>query len=257
VGADMLERPERRVLVVDSHRCSAESLAIAIDAHEGLCCVGTTASADAALEATVRGRPDVVLVELDLPGVPVGQLVAELRRWCPGLAVLAIAGCLDASQIAAVARDGVCGLVRRSSSLRDVIAALRTARGGRLTMDAVVLDAMTSQAARPEPRTSVEVAGVRLTPREREVLELLCQANDARGIATRLGISIHTTRGYLKTLLAKFGAHSQVELVVRARAGDPVAAPPLDPAVVAPVAAAPAEPIALEGVGRLPATSVA
>ena len=57
-----------------------------------------------------------------------------------------------------------------------------------------------------------------LTPRERRVLELLAQGRDVRGIARELAISVHTCRGYVKALLSKLGAHSQLEAVAAARA---------------------------------------
>jgi DNA-binding CsgD family transcriptional regulator len=71
--------------------------------------------------------------------------------------------------------------------------------------------------------------GVHLTPRERQVLVLLAGASDVRGIARELGISVHTVRDHVKSLLSKFGVHTQLELVVRAQqlgiVGEPAAPP--------------------------------
>ena len=210
-----LDRSERRVLVIDDHRSFAEALAIAIDAEPGLRCVAIAATAAEGLAAVSASHPDVALVDLQLPDGSGTDLVPRLHEVQPGLPVLALTAYADAPSVAAAAEAGVCAFLRKECSVRDIVATVETAGDRPMVIDADTLAAMMrTPAIRPRPVS--HHPDVVLTPREREVLRLLSEAFDAQGIAKRLGISIHTTRDYVKSLLAKLDAHTQLEAVVRA-----------------------------------------
>jgi DNA-binding NarL/FixJ family response regulator len=205
---------ERTVLIIDDHRSFAEALAIAIDAQLDLRCVAIADTAADGVDAAIRCRPDVVLVDMRLPDASGPSLVVQLLTMQPNLPVLALTAYADAASVAAAAHAGVCAFLRKECSIQDILATLRMAGDGPMTIDAGTLGAMMQAPRRVE---TVDVDGMRLTPREQEVLDLLAQAYDAQGIARRLGISVHTTRGYVKALLSKLNAHSQLEAVVHAR----------------------------------------
>jgi DNA-binding NarL/FixJ family response regulator len=207
---------ERTVLIIDDHRSFAEALAIAVDAQVGLSCVAIAGNGAEGIDAVMRCRPDVVVVDMRLPDTSGPALISKLQAACPGLPVLALTAYADAASVAAAAQAGVCAFLRKECSVNDIVSSLRTAGDGPLAIDATTLGAMMSRPRLPAPQR-VEGGGVRLTPREQEVLGLLAEANDAQGIARQLGISIHTIRGYVKALLAKLEAHSQLEAVVRAK----------------------------------------
>jgi DNA-binding NarL/FixJ family response regulator len=215
-GGTSAATTERNVLIIDDHRSFAEALAIAIDAQVGLSCVAIAGSGAEGLDAVLRCRPDVVVVDMRLPDTSGPALVLKLQTVQPGLPVLALTAYADAANVAAAAQAGVCGFLRKECSVDDIVSSLRTAGAGPLAIDATTLGAMMSQPRPPVP-PPVLAGAVRLTPREREVLGLLAEANDARRIARQLGVSIHTIRGYVKALLAKLEAHSQLEAVVRAK----------------------------------------
>ena len=104
---------------------------------------------------------------------------------------------------------GAAGFLAKDGSLDDVLSALRTARRGSLILPATVL----AEFSRP----GIPVAPgpeATLTPRELEVLRLLGQGRDPRSIAKELGVSLHTCRGFVKSILAKLDVHSQLEAVV-------------------------------------------
>jgi DNA-binding NarL/FixJ family response regulator len=208
--------PDRRVLIVDDHRSFAEALAFAIEAQEGLTCVAIAATAAEGFTAATRTRPDIVLVDMRLPDASGPVLVTKLHQFLPDLAIIALTAYADAASVSAAAQSGVCAFLRKECSVQEILATLRTAGEGPMMVDAATLGAMTQVALEPQRRT-VEVDGIRLTPREHEVLDLLAQAFDVRGVARRLGVSIHTVRGYVKSILAKFDAHTQLEAVVKAR----------------------------------------
>lgn len=218
-------RDERTVLIVDDHRSFAEALAIAIDMESGLRCVALAETAAEGLDAALRWQPDVALVDMYLPDDHGGGLVSRLRERHEDLAVLAVTAHADAATVAAAAQAGVCGFLRKECSVEDILDAISSAGRGSLTIDASTLGAMLAPRSGPPARTAA--GEVHLTPREHEVLDLLSRAHDVASIARRLGVSIHTVRGYVKALLAKLDAHSQLEAVVRAKAlGLVVDAPP-------------------------------
>jgi DNA-binding NarL/FixJ family response regulator len=215
---------ERRVLIVDDHRSFAEALAIAIDAEPGLRCAAIASTAAEGLATAVRTRPDLVVIDLQLPDAPGLSLVAKLHRASPDLPILALTAYADAANVAAAARAGVCAFFRKECTVRSILDGLHTAGDGPLRIDADTLSAMTlavtppaSPGSRgPSSAERGDIDGIHLTPREREVLELLAQACDASSIARRFGISLHTIRGHVKAILAKLDAHTQLEAVVRA-----------------------------------------
>lgn len=206
---------ERTVMIVDDHRSYAEALAIAIDVEEGLRCVAIAGTATEGMAAVLRFTPDVVVIDLNLPDGHGHTLMARLHELRADLPVLALTAYADAANVALVAQAGACAFLRKECSVREVIASIRSAGDGPMSIDASTLGAMLTPSV--PPRESSDAGGVHLTPREHEVLALLADALDAQAIARRLGVSIHTVRGYLKSLLAKLEAHSQLEAVVRAK----------------------------------------
>lgn len=207
----------RRVLIVDDHRSFADALSIAIEIEPDMTCVANEATGREALRAAMRARPDVALVDLHLPDGPGVAVITALRDLLPGLAVLAVTAYADAATVAAAAQAGVCGFLRKECRVAELVTAIRHAEDRAMSIDTATLAEMMRQVARPVAGSLPILDGLRLTPRELEVLDLLSQARDVQGIARRLGISIHTARGYVKSLLAKFEVHTQLELVVRAR----------------------------------------
>jgi DNA-binding NarL/FixJ family response regulator len=204
-----------RVLVVDDHRTFAELLARALDAEPDLTCVGHSLNAEDGISAAIRLAPDIVLMDLQLPDRDGISATSELTSRDPELKVLILTAHASPIEMTRAGTAGASGFLAKDGSLDDVLSALRTARRGSLILPAAVLAEFTRPAtpARPGPAST-------LTPRELEVLGLLGKGLDPRGIAKQLGVSLHTCRGYVKSILAKLGVHSQLEAVVLAsRAG--------------------------------------
>jgi DNA-binding NarL/FixJ family response regulator len=201
------------VLVVDDHQTFADLLAIALRAEPSLSYVGHAGTSAEARELVARLRPDVVLMDVQLPDSDGISTTEQLVAEHPQLRVVILTAHAEPSMVARAAVAGACGFLPKDGALRDVLQALRTAHRGGMVVPAHllagVLNASTERAARPAP-TSM------LTSREREVLQLMARGLDARAISGGLGISVHTCRGYVKSILAKLDAHSQLEAVMKA-----------------------------------------
>ena len=196
-----------RVLVVDDHLTFAELLARALDAEDDMVCVGHARDADEAVLLVGQLRPDLVLMDLELPGRDGISVTAQLTAEYPDLKVLILTAHAGAGELTRAGAAGACGFLAKDGSLDEVLDALRTAHCGSLMLPAQLAAGFAQQPA----SGAVDVG---LTPRELEVLRLLGQGRDPRGIARELGVSLYTCRGYVKSVLAKLDVHSQLEAVV-------------------------------------------
>ena len=196
------------VLVVDGHQTFAELLGHALTGQPDLSYAGHARTGAEALRLAAEVRPDVILLDPELSDAD-GIAIAELIRVRqPETRVVILTASTEQALIGRATAAGAAGYLSKHGPLSDVLNALRTAHGGRMTVSTDILARLL--------RSTSPVSGPRsggLTTREDEVLQLMAAGLDARAIARRLGISVHTCRGYVKAVLAKLGAHSQLEAV--------------------------------------------
>ena len=209
-GADPI-----RVLVVDDHATLAGALAMAIDGQAGMHCVGSVVSIEGAAAAVVDLEPDIMLLDVLLPDGNGIDAIPRLKAARPAMRILVLTGHTNVDVLVRAAEAGASGFLPKQSTITAVIEAIRAASRGQTLVDgstlAVILGrlAESSRQAR-DAGGSVPV----LTRREHDVLALMGQGLDPGAIAIELGIRRSTARSYLKTLMAKLGAHSQLEVVV-------------------------------------------
>lgn len=204
-----------RVLIVDDHLVFSGAVEIAINAQDDLISIGAAASVAEALDAVGRQSPDVVLMDIRLPdgdGIEATKRIVALR---PGARVLILTAHTDVDIMARAASAGASGFLPKESSIRSVLRAIRVAANGQMVVDGSTLAAILGRLHRPaisSPGPDEEIPT--LTRREHDVLVLMGNGLDPHAIAGELGISLHTCRGYQKSIMAKLGAHSQLETVV-------------------------------------------
>ena len=196
------------VLVVDGHQTFAELLGVALRGQPDLRYVGHACNGEQALRLAAELRPDVILLDPELPDAD-GIAIAEmLRHRQPDTRVVILTASSEATLVGRATAAGAAGFLSKNGALGDVLHAVHTAHGGGMTVSTDILARLL--------RSTSPVVGPRgggLTAREHEVLELMGSGLDPRAIARRLGISVHTCRGYVKAVLAKLDAHSQLEAV--------------------------------------------
>ncbi|MBS2938847.1 response regulator transcription factor [Nocardioides sp. J2M5] len=208
-GDDGPEGPAtRRVLVVDDHRTVAELLRLALDAAPGLGCVGVAYDCRTAVRLVEELEPDVVLCDLHLgaermSGVEVARAVQATGTG----ATILITGDSTGMRLTTLHECGASGLLVKDGDLQVLLATVRDARRDQLVVDPSLLRML----SRPP------MAEVSLSPREGDVLRLMGQGKDVVRIARELGITTATCRGYVKALLHKLDAHTQLEAVVKAQ----------------------------------------
>jgi DNA-binding NarL/FixJ family response regulator len=209
--------PPTRVLVVDDHRAIGEALGRAVDSEPDLACVGVATSIEEAARIVVRTAVDAVVVDLDRPTRDVVERVRALKSAAPGPSVLVVLPDVTPDALATCARAGADAVLRRGGTLHDILEAVRAPVRGAIVVDAATLAGLpVAERPAPAPAPAPDEPSL-LTDRELDVLRLLGEGRDTRTISEQLHISLHTARGYVKSILAKLGAHTQLEAVVVAQ----------------------------------------
>lgn len=203
-----------RVLIIDDHSALAGALAFTIDGYPDLRCVGTAGTLAEAMTMVDRLRPDVVLLDVLLPDGNGIEAIPSIVASDPSMRVLVLTGHTDVDQLSRAASHGASGFLPKESPIAAVINAIRAAVAGHMLVDGPTLATILGRLAETSRRATPSVASVNLTRREADVLRLMGEGKDPQAISPLLGISLNTCRGYQKTLMAKLGAHSQLEAVV-------------------------------------------
>jgi DNA-binding NarL/FixJ family response regulator len=202
------KEPATDVVVVDDHRAFSELLALALTGEPDLRCVGTAATVAEGLALVDRLRPDVVVMDVQVGADDGVAATALLTGRYPELRVVVLTAHADRATLDRATAADACAVLPKDGSLTEILGALRTARRGGLVVHPRLLRRIvTTSQPGSAPCTPT------LTGREQEVLQLLADGLDARAAAKQLGISLHTCRGYIKSLLVKLEAHSQLQAV--------------------------------------------
>jgi len=203
-----------RVLVVDDHAVVREGLRAFLDLQDGIAVVGEAADGEAAVAAAEQLRPDVVLMDLVMPRLDGLGAMRVLRERVPVARVIVLTSFLDDDKLLPALRAGAAGYLLKNAAPAEVARAVRAAHAGEALLDPVVAARLIETlAAGDEPLD-------RLTPRERQVLELIGRGFPNKRIASELGISVKTVKTHVGHVLAKLGVTDRTQAAVAAvRAG--------------------------------------
>jgi DNA-binding NarL/FixJ family response regulator len=209
------ELARTRVLIVEDQRVLADALTIAIGAQPDLDCVGAAETVEEALRLTATVAPDVMLMDIHLPGVDGIAGTRKVKSAYPEVRVFILTADTTPDLFTDAAAAGAAGFLAKDSAFSDILAAIRTPPEGRIMVGGSTLAALLGELRRGvPPRAGPEGNWAGLTEREREVLSLMGEGLDPRAIAERLVVSLHTARGHVKNVMAKLQTHSQLEAVV-------------------------------------------
>ena len=194
------------VVLVEDHQVLADALELTLSADHRLTVVGTVGTVEAAIELVAGEPPDVVLMDIHLPGVDGLDGIHEVLRIAPTTRVIVLSADEAVDVIATAVAAGAAGYIPKTAPLRDIVAGIVRVHGGGVLFAPETLVRVSAHLR--QPRT-----GGDLTPREREVLQLLAEGIATEGIAQRLVVSSHTVRNHIRSILAKLDAHSRLEAV--------------------------------------------
>jgi NarL family two-component system response regulator LiaR len=196
-----------RVLLVDDHAVVRSGLSAFLLAFDDLELVGEAGSGEEAVRLCDRLRPDVVLMDLVMPGMDGVQATRAIREKCPAIQVIALTSFKEQELVEGVMEAGAVGYLLKNVSADELARAIREAHAGRPTLAPEAAQALI-QARRKPARL-----GFDLTDREREVLALMVEGLNNPEIADRLVVSRSTAKFHVSSILSKLGAGSRTEAV--------------------------------------------
>ncbi len=205
--------PVTTVLVVDDHPLFRDGLVALVDSLPWARVVGEAGDAGDAVTVALEHRPDVVLMDLHLPGGNGLEATARITQALPGTAVLVLTMVENEDAVAAALRAGARGYLVKGASRAQIARAIEAVADGETILGRGVGSAL----SRLDARSDGLAAFPQLTDREREVLGLLATGLANADIARRLYLSDKTVRNVVSTVFAKLGVGSRAEAVARAR----------------------------------------
>ncbi len=200
-----MSSPERRVALVEDHAALRAGLAMLL-ASEGFAIAGEAGDADAGYELVGRERPDVVVLDVMLPGENGISLTKRMLRRDSRLGVLLYTASEDPKVLSRVLECGARGVAHKASSLQETVRAVRAIAAGGTYVDARV-GRIIAASATPAPERVLSL-------REREVLSLVAQGLSRSELSERLSISEETTRTHVRNAMRKLGAHTRAQAIV-------------------------------------------
>ena len=203
-----------RVLVVDDHAVVREGLRAFLELQDGIEVAGEAADGEEAIGVAERLDPDVVLMDLVMPKLDGLAAMRGLRERVPHARVIVLTSFLDDDKLLPALRAGAAGYLLKNAPPPEVARAVRAAHAGEALLDPVVAARLVETLAGDGDPLD------RLTPREREVLELIGRGFPNKRIARRLEVSEKTVKTHVGHVLAKLGVTDRTQAaVVAVRAG--------------------------------------
>jgi two-component system, NarL family, response regulator LiaR len=205
-----------RVLVVDDHGVVRQGLRGLLELQDGIEVVGDAANGEEGVEAAMRLRPDVILMDLVMPKLDGVSAMRLLRERLPAARVIVLTSFLDDDKLLPALRAGAAGYLLKNTEPQEVVRSVRTAHAGETLLDPVVAARLVDTLATDDRGDPLE----RLTPREREVLILIGRGFANKRIALELGLAEKTVKTHVGHVLAKLGVSDRTQAAVLAvRAG--------------------------------------
>jgi DNA-binding NarL/FixJ family response regulator len=194
---------EIRILVVDDHPIVRQGLRAFLDTRDGMAVVGEAGDGETAVAEAARLRPDVILMDLLMPGTDGLTAIGRIRSDDPAARILVLTSFSSADQVVPAVRAGAAGYLLKDAAPEEVEAAVRAVHRGESRLDPQVTATVMAEVAQPAPAGADEAALATLTPREREVLGLLAQGLTNAQMARQLVLSEKTVKTHVSSILAK------------------------------------------------------
>jgi len=206
-----------KVLIVDDHLTFGEALQVALSKERDLDVVDVVTDGEQAVEKVAEHRPDVVLMDLTMPGTDGIEATRKIRSSEPETRVVVLSGQEGELTFARAVQAGASGFLPKTEGVVDVATAVRRVHRGELLHDDEEIEAALRRLRhRRQQEESMERRLERLTPRETEILQLMAEGRSSQRIAATLGMSPHTLRTHVQNILTKLGVHSKLEALVAA-----------------------------------------
>ena len=199
-----------RVLIVDDHAMVRRGLATFLRAFSDLVLAGEAGSGEEAVRMSPEVQPDVILMDMMLPGINGPEAIRLIRQRQPHIRILALTSFKEGELIRHALEAGAIGYLLKDVSADELASAIRAAHGGQATLSPEATQSLVQLTSQPHS------TGFELTERERMVLQLMVEGLSNTQIAARLVVSPSTVKSHVSAILTKLGVASRTEAVTLA-----------------------------------------
>jgi DNA-binding NarL/FixJ family response regulator len=201
-----------RVLLADDHTLMREGVRRILSADGGIEVVAEVGDGQAAVAETLAQKPDVVVLDITMPGGGGLEAARQIRKLAPEVRILILSMHLQPEYLMESVRAGAHGYLVKDAAASELVSAVRDVCAGDSYYSAAVSARMSDLLRRKLEGEEVTNALERLSPREREVLRFIAEGSSNRETAAALGISVRTVETHRDSLMKKLGIHSVARL---------------------------------------------
>jgi DNA-binding NarL/FixJ family response regulator len=209
----MTDHEPLRLLIVDDHPLFRKGVRALIGVQDDMEVIAEADDVSAAVELALREQPDVVLMDLQMPGGSGIQATREIVAASPAMKVLIVTMFEDDDSVFAALRAGARGYVLKGTDEDDLLRAIRSVARGEAIFSPTIASRVLTYFARPAPTPLFPM----LTEREREILVLIAQGKNNATIARELFLSPKTVANHVSNIFAKLQVADRSEAIIRAR----------------------------------------
>jgi two-component system response regulator NreC len=202
-------------LVVDDHTLFRAGLRRLLESEPDFRVIGEARDATEALEKACELRPDVVLMDIGMPGMSSFEAARRMGISCPEARIIFLTMYEDEEYLRQSLTVGASGYLLKDAPALNLISAVREVHQGRRSLSPQMLNKL-GEGGRHALRSRAVGRGPSLTPREREVVRMIAEGNSVREIAGRLRLSVKTVEAHKFNLMRKLGIHNKAQLVTYA-----------------------------------------
>jgi DNA-binding NarL/FixJ family response regulator len=196
------------IVLVDDHKLMRDGVKTILERSADFRVVGEAESGAEAVQFCRKTCPDLVLMDINLPGMNGIEATVELLRHCPGVKIVILSMYDDENSVVSAIRSGARAFVLKKASSAELLDALRTVARGGSYLSSQVSDRLLARIQRGDLETRDRSPLDALSPRELQVLRMVAEGKTSKEIAVLLDLGLQTVRSYRKTMMKKLGVNN-------------------------------------------------
>jgi len=205
-----------RILLADDHNIMRGGLRLLLERQPGFSVVSEASDGRQAVEQAEATKPDVVVLDIAMPNLSGIEAAARISEILPRTAIVILSMHSDEGYVLRALKAGAKGYLLKDSAESDLIQAIKAASSGKAFFSPEISRILVEDYVREMGRRGAEDSYQLLTPREREILQLLAEGKSNKDVATLLNLSLYTVETHRRNLLEKLNLHSLAELILYA-----------------------------------------
>jgi NarL family two-component system response regulator LiaR len=205
----------KTILIVEDDPMMQLGLKHILNRQPHLTVVAQAVNGNEAVSAALQHQPDIVLMDIDLPGIDGIAAAQQIRAALPHTRILMLTHYTNPTQVMAALSSGAHGYCVKGTNAEQLLAAIATVQEGGSYLDPKIADCVLQNLKTPLPDRYTN-DDIKLTEREMQVLQQLAEGKSNKQIAAGLGMSVHTAKGHVEMIIAKFEASDRTQAAVKA-----------------------------------------